>query len=499
MSTSAVAVSEPRLERALSLSSCITITTGAVIGVGLFTTGSAAAVSMGTSAIIATVIAFLMVLWPSLLYGEMGAALPLAGGTYAFAKRAISYPVGIFCSWNYTVAQIGIAGAEALAFANYFGCLLNFLGYTSPVNEKVLASGLIVLFVLINYFGIKAAGKFQNAFMFFFWGMSTIWFFNVLKDVDFTNFMPLFAGIPHEVTSMAQLIVAVWWCFAGFETVVGMGSEIEFPQITIPRALIISPFIVYGVNALFYWFLIGITPLDMVSDVSGATAPFASAMNAAGIVGLPAIILCLGITFGGDFSTMNPCITGPSRYMYTMSKDGCFPKVLGKLHPKYKSPYVAVLTIGVIALFLIWSGSIAIIAAMCAFSQMICYMIGFLSYILLHKKEPDLKRPWVAPLGTVGAVVNLIVYGVVMILAVDWSALPYNLVLCAACLAYYLFEVRNRPMPESAKELEASELVMDAPDAEEMASLNKEYRYWKWGAVIVFVAASGAFALGTLL
>lgn len=98
MSTSAVAVSEPRLERALSLSSCITITTGAVIGVGLFTTGSAAAVSMGTSAIIATVIAFLMVLWPSLLYGEMGAALPLAGGTYAFAKRAISYPVGIFCS-----------------------------------------------------------------------------------------------------------------------------------------------------------------------------------------------------------------------------------------------------------------------------------------------------------------------------------------------------------------------------------------------------------------
>ena len=86
-----------------------------------------------------------------------------------------------------------------------------------------------------------------------------------------------------------------------------------------------------------------------------------------------------------------------------------------------------------------------------------------------------------------------------MVLAVDWSALPYNLVLCAACLAYYFFEVLNRPMPEAAKELEASELVLNAPDAEEMASLNKEYRYWKWGAVIVFVAASGAFALGSLL
>lgn len=108
------------LTRALGLPECVTITAGAVIGVGLFTVGSSQVGILGGSIIIATIIAFFLVLWPSAIYGELGAALPLAGGTYAYAKRAINYPVAVFCSWNYTIAQIGIGGSEALAFANYF-------------------------------------------------------------------------------------------------------------------------------------------------------------------------------------------------------------------------------------------------------------------------------------------------------------------------------------------------------------------------------------------
>lgn len=483
------------MNRALGLSSCITITAGAVIGVGLFTTGSSAAASMGSSTIIATIIAFLMVLWPSMIYGELGATLPLAGGTYAFAKRGINYPVAIFCSWHYTVAQIGIAGAEALAFANYFGRLLHFLNINVAVNEKILASVLIIIFVVINYFGIETAGKWQNVFMFFFWGMSTIWFFMVLKNVDMGHFMPVLSGIPHEVTSFAKLIVAIWWCFAGFETVVGMGSEIEFPQITIPRALIISPFIVFGVNALFQWFLIGITPLEAMGAVSEATAPFAEAMEMAGLVGVPAVVLCLGITFGGDFSTMNPCITGPSRYMYTMAADGCFPKVFGKLHPKYKSPYISVLTVGVVALFLIWSGSISIIAAMCAFSQMICYIIGYISYLQMYKKEPDLKRPWKVPAGKIGAVISIIVYLAIMVLAVDWSALPYNIVLSVACIVYYFLAVRNKPISETGIEIEKEALQLTEPTAEEKKRLDRQFRAWKIGAIAVFVLSCGLFVI----
>ena len=100
------------LNRTLGLAECVTITAGAVIGVGLFTVGSQIVGLMGGTVIVASLIAFVMILFPCAMYGELGAALPLAGGTYSYAKRAINYPTAVFESWNYTLAQIGIGASE---------------------------------------------------------------------------------------------------------------------------------------------------------------------------------------------------------------------------------------------------------------------------------------------------------------------------------------------------------------------------------------------------
>jgi APA family basic amino acid/polyamine antiporter len=489
-------VSSKQLKRALGLSECITITAGAVIGVGLFTVGSATVGTVGSSVIIATIIAFLLVLYPSAIYGELGAALPLAGGTYAFAKRGINYPTAVFCSWHYTIAQIGIGGAEALAFANYFGWLLKGLGIDVVIDPRILASVLMIFFVIINYLGIEFAGKWQNGFMFFFWGASLIWFGITLKELQFDHFLPVFSQLPSEITAFAKVVVMVWWCFAGFETVVGMGAEVKFPRITIPRALMISPFIVFGINALFQFFLVGITPLASQAVLTVAEAPFAEAMQLAGIVGFPFVLLCLGITFGGDFSTMNPCVTGPARYMYVMAEDGCFPKIFSRIHPKYKSPHVALITVGIFAVVLIATGSIAIIAAMCAFSQMICYIIGYLSYLLLYKKEPNLERPWKVPYGKFGAVLSIIIYAALMILAVDWGALPWNIGLSVMCLVYYFIWVRKRPIPQEAIDLELLTLQTIPPTAEEKVKLDRQYNIWRFSAYGIALLAVLIFIIG---
>ncbi|HYF82406.1 MAG TPA: APC family permease [Clostridia bacterium] len=492
-------VSDKQLTRALGLPECVTITTGAVIGVGLFTVGSSQVGVMGSSVILATILAFLLVLWPAAIYGELGATLPLAGGTYAYARRAINYPTAVFCSWHYTVAQIGIGGSEALAFANYFGWLLKAVGVDYEFDSRIIASVMMVFFVVINYKGIEFAGKWQNAFMYFFWGASLVWFAMVIKDMQFQNFVPLLQGVPHEVTAFAKVIVMVWWCFAGFETVVGMGAEVKFPQITIPRALVISPFIVFGVNALFQWFLVGLTPLASQAMLATAGAPFAEAMQLAGIIGIPFIVLCLGITFGGDFSTMNPCVAGPARYMYIMAQDGCFPKVFGKIHPKYKSPHFAVVVVGIIAILLIATGSIAIIAAMCAFSQMIAYIIGYISYIMLYKKEPNLERPFKVPFGVFGAYFSIVTYAGLMVLAVDWTALPYNIILSVICLGYYFIFVRKRPIPQESIDLELLTLQTTPPTVAEKAALDKQFNVWRNSAYGIFVLALIIFALGYIL
>ena len=490
------------LKRALGLAECVTITAGAVIGVGLFTVGSQIVGLMGGTVIVASLISFVLILFPCAMYGEMGAALPLAGGTYSFAKRAINYPVAVFESWNYTLAQIGIGASEAMAFSNYFVRLLRAFGANIPIDDNdyslidffngnadpaifwwktIPAIALFLLFTFISYRGVEMNGKTQNFFMFFFWACSLVWFATVLSKADFSGVTEMVAGvgIPHGVNAFAQAVLLVLWCFFGFETIVGMGSEVKFPKITLPRALLISPFCVLAVNLLFQWFLCALTPAAHIPDLYTAAAPYASAMEYAGIVGLPLIILCLGITLGGDFSTMNPCIAGPARYMYIMAEDGNFPKYFGKVHPVHKSPHRAVVLCGVLGIFFILSGSIKIVAMMCAYNQIQCYIIGYISFLMLRKKEPDLERPWKCPAGTFGAWFSIVAFGILLILAYDPVAIWYNVAWDALAIIYYLVYVRKRPIPQEALDVEAIALAAADPTPEEKAKLDKEYKLWR--------------------
>ena len=289
-------------------------------------------------------------------------------------------------------------------------------------------------------------------------------------------------GIPHGVNAFAQAVLLVLWCFFGFETIVGMGSEVKFPQLTLPRALLITPFCVLAVNLLFQWFLCALTPAENIPDLYTAAAPYASAMEYAGIVGLPLIILCLGITLGGDFSTMNPCIAGPARYIYIMAEDGNFPRWFGKVHPKYKSPHRAVVLCAVLGIFFILSGSIKIVAMMCAYNQIQCYIIGYISFYMLRKKEPELERPFRCPAGTFATVFSCLTFGILLILAYDPVAIWYNIIWDVLAIAYYFFFVRKRPIPQEALDVEALALVTQEPTAEESAKLDKQYKRWRIGA-----------------
>lgn len=490
------------LVRELDLANCITITAGAVIGVGLFTVGSSQVGVAGSSIIVASIIAFLLVLWPSAIYGELGATFPLAGGTYAYAKRAINWPIAIFCSWHYTLAQIGIAGGEALAFANYLNELIWALGGPeNAVDQRLSASLLMAFFTFVNYRGIKFSGALQNAFMYWFWAASTVWFIMEIKNIDFGNYVSVFGGLPTEFTSFAKLVVMVWWCFAGFETCAGMGSEVKYPQITLPRALTLSPFVVFAVNALWQFFLVGLTPLSAQASLYDSSAPFVDGMKAAGIVGFPIVLLCLAVTFGGDFSTMMPCTGGAARYMYVMALDGCFPKVFAKVHKKYKSPHIACLTVGIVGIIFILTNSIVIVSAMCAFSQMLCYIIGFISYLMSYKREPDLKRPWHVPAGKFGAWFSIIVYAALSILAIDWTAIWYNIGLSVIAVLYIYFGIirPKKTPPQEAIDVELLALKTKEPSPEERAAMDKQYKKWRILSYLAFAIACALFAVGFIM
>jgi APA family basic amino acid/polyamine antiporter len=490
------------LKREIGLPECVTIIAGAVIGVGLFTVGSAQVGIWGTSIIFAALISVVITIFPAMLYGEMASALPLAGGTYAYAKRAINYPVGIFVSWNYTVAQIGIAVAEGLAFANYVNLLISALGGPKDaIDTRLSGSILVLIFVFINFFGIRVAGRAQNFFMYLFWVGSVIWFVVAAKDIDFGNFAPLLDGIPPTVKETAFGILMVLWCFFGFETVVGMGAEVKHARITIPRALIISPFIVMAVNTLWWWFLNGITPAASRPSLADAAAPFADATNAAGMGIFAVVLLCLIITLGGDFSSMNPLVTGAARYMYLMSNDGSLPKAFGNLHPRYKSPYISVIVIGVVSVLLILLNNIVMVAAMCAYAQISCYILGYVSFILLRKKEPDLERPFKVKGGIAVAVAAIIVYAVLAVLAYDPAAVVWNLGFDVLCIIYIIVHlvILKHPVPQESKEIDKITMTFPDPTPEEKKKLDRQFKLWFGVAIAAGIFSVIIYVVGSSL
>lgn len=470
------------LNRELGMKEGISITTGTVIGVGLFTTGAQCVGIMGGGIILLTFISLLTCILPALMYAEMGAALPYAGGTYNYAKRAINVPVANISAWHYLIALIAMCSTESLAFSNYFSWIFKGMGTSVNIDNRIIAAVLMFFFVFINYKGVKVSGKWQNAFVYFFWSVSAVWMLYMIHNVDLGNFVPAQLATFPGFKSWVEVLTWIWWCYAGFETCVGMGGEIKHPQINIPRALFLSPFIIFVVNALFQWFLAGLVPLASQSALAASVAPYAEGLEKAGYMGFPIVLLCIGIAFGGDFSTLNPGVEVPARYLYQMGLDGCLPNFFGKLHPKYRTPYMAILFVGIVAFLLILTNSINFVAQINICSLFWCYIIGFISFGELRRKEPNLKRPYKAPCPKFAVVSSILVYAL-MCWSCGWEHVGISFIITGCSLLFYFLYSRKRSLSvEQIKEIqekEALELDEDMPTPEEKVKMDTEYKRWK--------------------
>ena len=472
----------------------VTITVGTVVGVGLFTTGANVVGDLGPAVILATLVAMLISIYPALLYAEMGAALPYAGGTYQYASLGIGKPLGMLAGWNFIISLVAVTSGEALAFSFYFKTFFSALGIDLPVSDRVVATVIGLVFIVTNVRGVEMTGKLQNGFMFFFWGVAIIWFLTMLPNVNMPNFvqMPDFIAESTPLGFIASVSM-IWWCFAGFETCCAMGEEIKYPQINIPRALMLAPFIVFAVNAAFQWFLVGIVPTSEIAALATASAPFAEAMKTAGILGFPLILLAAGIAFGGDFSTLNASIAVPPRYLFTMSRDGSMPKIFAKVHPEYQTPYVSIIVLGLLSAFLIASNSMIYIASLSLFADLFYYVIGIAASFFLRKKHPELKRPFKAPGIMIGAPVSIAIY-VLMMTQLDREALITGVIWCVLGLIIYGV-CRIKYKDDVTADISSVIMEEEIPTAEEKRKMDKEFRIWSIVVTCAVIIALVAYVV----
>lgn len=150
----ALAPQKGQLKRTFGMREAVTVAAGSVIGVGLFTTGSNVVGDLGPFVIFATLLALAVSVYPSLLYAEMGAELPYAGGTYQFASMGIGRWAGVLAGWNFIISLVSVTGGEALAFSYYFKTIFLALGIDLPIDDAVLAALVVADFTIVNVFGV---------------------------------------------------------------------------------------------------------------------------------------------------------------------------------------------------------------------------------------------------------------------------------------------------------------------------------------------------------
>lgn len=479
------------MKRVLGLKESITITVGTVIGVGLFTVGANGVGYLGPNVVFATLCAFIASVIPSLLYAEMGSAIPYAGGTYNYASKGIGKVWGMLAGWNFVISLMAVASGEALAFAFYFSTLMDTLNIPFSVDSRILATLVILLFMFINLKGVEISGKLQNGFMYFFWSVAIVWFISMIGNINPASYS---LGVIENPTIKTFIFTTalIWWCFAGFETCCAMGGEIKFPQINIPRAIKLAPFIVFIVTATFQFFLLGIVPIDKLSMIQTSSAPYADSMIQAGILGFPLIMLCLGISFGGDLSTLNSCISAPSRYLYSMAKDGVIPNIFAKIHPKFKTPYISIIFLGIITISLIYIGDLLYVASLSLFADLFYYIIGFFAFIGLRKKHGDLKREYKAPYGVFLAIISIIMY-LIMMTELNKDAFITGVIWCGIGIVVYLF------FSNKNKDIKTNEDPVPIPSASEVANLDKEYKTWRFIVGILFIAVLALYVVMYLI
>jgi basic amino acid/polyamine antiporter, APA family len=399
------------LQRTLGVGSAALIVVGGIIGSGIFFTPAETARALPTNGWIIGVwlLGGVIALAGALTYAELGAMLPDAGGPYVYIKRAFGPLAGFLHGWMtlLSVASAALA-AVALSFAGYVARFVSLDGIGGLVPFAVLT---IIATTALNVIGVKPGVIFQNtltvakvtaiaALV-----MGAIVFWGQLGTP-----MPIAAApvAPGPWVGFGQAFVAVLFTVGGWEQMNMVAGEIKDPERSIPRALLLGIAIVVvayvGANAA-YLRALGRDGLAM------STAPAAdTAERMMGPIGATLMTGAVTLSILGFIAV---ALMAQSRIAYAMARDGLLLRAIGRVHPRFGTPYLAILIMGgwAVILLLMTQGKMGGLLTANVFPAWIFQGLAAASVLVLRRREPALPRPYhvvgypFVPLAFVGAAI----------------------------------------------------------------------------------------------
>jgi len=336
------------------------------------------------------------VLWSlptAFMIGELSSALPQEGGYYAWVRRAMGNFWGFQEAWLSLAASVFDMAIYPTLFVLYLNRL--FPWFAEGHRGLMVALGVVAICALMNIAGVKVV---STTSLWLFFALSAP-FVAIICIAPF-KFGALATAVTKPTNSGIDILTGLlicMWNYMGWDNASTIAAEVERPQRTYPRAMLLAVLIVavsYIVPVAAMW-MTGLAP-------SAWDTGFWA--DIAGLMGGP--WLRVGLALGGmisGFGMFNALVMSYSRLPLAMAQDGMLPKVFGKLQKKTRAPWVAILVLAVL-----WAPCLLLGFERLVTIDILLYGVSlsleFIALIALRIREPELPRPFKVPGGLLGAI-----------------------------------------------------------------------------------------------
>jgi APA family basic amino acid/polyamine antiporter len=420
------------LKRVVGVSGLALSIVNGVIGSGIFVLPATVGIAMGAFGVFGYIVCSIMLAAIMLCYAEIGSRVTSSGGSYAYVEGAFGDFAGFVINWLFVFGW-GILGSAAVMNILADSLAVVFPVFAGPLARALLFLILICFMVLINIRGAKQGIGF-------------------VKGITIIKLLPLLAiiifGFSHikgtnlhwehvpSLSTFGNTALVLFFAFAGFETCLGVSGEFKDPKRTVPLGILLGGIIVLIVYMLLQTVAQGVLGAAIANFKDAPLAAVAEII--VGPIGATILLFTAAISCFGSISAD---VMATPRSLFAAANDGIFPAFLGKVHPKFATPYLAIITYGSLIFIFAVSGGFKQLAVLASAAILLIYLAVILATIKLRKqKQASSEKTFRAPGGLVFPFIGIATIIWLLTSLSKWEILSTIIFIAVVCVIYFVMK-----------------------------------------------------------